>query len=397
MRRGLTGLLAAILLLSGCAGGTQAAEQTEEPEQTEQVIPTEEPEAAPEGLTMELEHEVYDPSLTSYTYLLHNNTSETVEFGEPYTIERNDGGQWAELTRRDDVGWNTVGYLLEPGQTMALTCGFWLYEETPTAGEYRLVKDVGGAQLTAEFALGESVYTAEAPYGFGPLEDLPERYTAADAAGTGTVIFTDEGAENTQAVGEFLEKVSLGVPCQLRTIQDHRESTPMVIDVIFDGDSFLWRMRSGSDAVAERRLSYVVTDGTDLYLSDGADWESGERYKDQRIFLVPPLQGQAWVTEVEAMTEARLADNVTRYRLWSADGIWWAQLREDPTTFTVSWQKPGEGSGGNIYDLEDWDGLETAITGLAWREDGKLTLKCETSDGGTSRLTFDPEAGKFVG
>ena len=141
MKRTYLCLLGAILLLSGCAGGTQAAEQTEEPEQTEQVIPTEEPEAAPEGLTMELEHEVYDPSLTSYTYLLHNNTSETVEFGEPYTIERNDGGQWAELTRRDDVGWNTVGYLLEPGQTMALTCGFWLYEETPTAGEYRLLAE----------------------------------------------------------------------------------------------------------------------------------------------------------------------------------------------------------------------------------------------------------------
>ena len=119
--------------------------------------------------------------------------------------------------------------------------------------------------------------------------------------------------------------------------------------------------------------------------------------KDQRIFLVPPLQGQAWVTEVEAMTEARLADNVTRYRLWSADGIWWAQLREDPTTFTVSWQKPGEGSGGMIYDLGDWDGLETAITGLAWREDGKLTIKCETADGGTSRLTFDPETGTLDG
>ena len=81
MRRGLTGLLAAILLLSGCAGGTQAAEQMEEPEQTEQVIPTEEPEAAPEELTMELEHEVYDPSLTSYTYFIRNNTEEAVEFG----------------------------------------------------------------------------------------------------------------------------------------------------------------------------------------------------------------------------------------------------------------------------------------------------------------------------
>ena len=95
--------------------------------------------------------------------------------------------------------------------------------------------------------------------------------------------------------------------------------------------------------------------------------------------------------DVEAMTADRLAWNATRYQLQSADGAWCAALWEEPTTFSVSWQKPGEGSGSSTYDLADWDGLETAITGLAWREDGKLTLKCETADGGTSRLTFDPE------
>ena len=127
------------------------------------------------------------------------------------------------------------------------------------------------------------------------------------------------------------------------------------------------------------------------YLSDGADWDAGERYGDRRIFLVPPLQGTAWVDRVEAMTEDRLAWNTARYKLWSADGVWWARLTDEPTAFSVSWQKPGEGSDGSTYDLRDWDGLETAITGLAWREDGKLTIKCETADGGTSRLTFDPE------
>ena len=65
--------------------------------------------------------------------------------------------------------------------------------------------------------------------------------------------------------------------------------------------------------------------------------------------------------------------------------------------FSVSWQKPGEGSGGSTYDLRDWDGLATAITGLAWREDGKLILRCETADGGTNRLIFDPERGMFRG
>ena len=398
MKRGWAWLLAAGLLLTGCAGGGEQETAEGEVPQTEQTVQEEALDPAPEGLTMELEHEVYDPSLTSYTYFIYNNTDQTTGvFGTPYAIQRRDGDAWVDLTIKDNVGWDDIGYTLGPGQSMALSCGFWLYEETPEAGEYRLVKEVDGAMLTAEFTLGESIYTAQNPYGFGPLEDLPERYGAADAAGTGAVIFTDAGAENTQAVGEFLEKVALEAPCQLRTVQAHGEGIPMVIDVIYEDDSFLWRMRSGGEEVTQRRLSYLVTDGTDIYLSDGADWDAGERYGDQRVFLVPPLQGKEWVADVEAMTEDRLAGNLTRYKLWSTDGVWCVRLTEEPTAFSVSWQKPGEGSGGNSYDLADWDGPETAITGISWREDGKLTVKCETADGGTSRLTFDPETGTLIG
>lgn len=398
MKRGWIWLLATCVLLTSCAGGgEQETAEPEGPEQVEQTVPVEDLAPAPEGLTMELEHDAYDPSLTSYTYLIHNGTDETVEFGEPYAIQKKEDGGWVDLTMRDNVGWTAIGYVLEPGGTMALTCGFWLYEETPEAGKYRLTKEVGGALVTAEFTLGESIYTAETPYGFGPLEDLPERYGAADAAGTGAVVFTDTGTENSQAVGEFLQKAALGVPCQLRTVQDHGESDPMVIDVIYENDCFLWRMRSGDTDVAEQRLSYVVTDGTDIYLSNGADWDAGEQYGDQRVFLVPPLQGTEWVFQVKSMTADRLAWNVTRYKLWSDDGIWCAELNDEPTAFSVSWQKPGEGSGGSTYDLADWDGLETAITGISWREDGKLTVKCETADGGISRLTFDPETETLTG
>ena len=163
----------------------------------------------------------------------------------------------------------------------------------------------------------------------------------------------------------------------------------MVIDVIYENDSFLWRMRSGGTEVTERRLSYIVTDGTDLYLSNGADWETGERFDDQRIFLVPPMRGTAWVEDVETMTADRLAGNITRYKVWSGDGAWYASLTEEPTAFSVGYQGT-DGSWGSSYDLAAWDGLETAITGISWQEDGTLRLECETTEG-TSVLTFDPE------
>ena len=218
---------------------------------------------------------------------------------------------------------------------------------------------------------------------------MPERYGADDAAGSGAVIFRGSSEENLPAVADFLEKVSLDVPCQLRTVQDQGEGVPMVIDVIYEGGSFLWRMRSGGTEVTERRLSYIVTDGTDLYLSNGADWETGEKFDDQRIFLVPPLRGTAWVADVEAMTADRLTGNVTRYKVWSDDGTWDACLTEEPTAFSVGCQG-ADGSWGKSYDLADWDGLETAITGISWQTDGALRLECETTNG-ASVLFFDPE------
>ena len=382
MRRIWTAALC--LLLAGCGAAAEPGEIPEAP-----AVQEEAPEAA--ELTMELERAVYDPSLTTYTYFLTNGTAQTLSpVGEDFTLQRREGDGWADLTVKEDAGWNDIGYTLAPGETLALNCGFWPYEEPAEAGEYRLVKEVCGRTLTAAFSLGESIYTARTPYGFTPLEDLPEGYGAADAAGSGAVCFTDHGTENPEAVGEFLQKVSLDVPCQLRTVQDHAQGIPMVIDVIYEDGRFLWKMRSGA-AVETRYCSYLVTDGTDLYLSDGADWDAGERYGDRRVFLVPPLQGTAWVSAVETMTASRLSANALRYQVWSGDGIWSAGVTETPTAFSVRWQEAGRGSGGASYDLADWDGLETAVTGLSWQADGTLLLTCETSIGGVSRLRFDPE------
>ena len=389
----LISILLIFLMLTACGAQEESAPVKENPPPSEPV----QEETAPESdveLFLELEHPVYDPSLTWYTYFIRNATEETVEFGEDYALQRQEGDAWKDLTWVENAGFTAIGYELQPGQTMVLTCDFDLYKEEPEAGTYRLVKPVGGHTLYAEFELGDSPYTAAAPYGFAPLEDLPEIYDADTAEAD--VVYTNDGIKNGAAVEKFLYKVGLGVPCQLRTVQDYGENTPMLIDTIYENGHFLWRMRQG-DYVAEERFSYIVTDGTDLYLSNGADWETAERYAGKELaWLVPMgMAGPEPVSAVEKMTEERLAANTARYRVWSADGRWDAFLTENPTEFSVS-QHSGGGGRGSMYDLNRWDGLETAIWGLEWQEDGKLLLVCETVDGGSSRLIFDPEAENFV-
>ena len=69
MKKILVGLLCSAFLTS-CAPAVQSA-PVQPQVGTEQVV----------GLSLELEHKVYDPSLTSYTYFIRNDTAETVEFG----------------------------------------------------------------------------------------------------------------------------------------------------------------------------------------------------------------------------------------------------------------------------------------------------------------------------
>lgn len=45
-----------------------------------------------------------------------------------------------------------------------------------------------------------------------------------------------------------------------------------------------------------------------------------------------------------------------------------------------------------MFDLQYWDGMETAILDLSWQEDNTLLLTCQTSNGAISLLTFDPQS-----
>ena len=344
--------------------------------------------------TMTTEWTEYDPSVGAVWYILKNESGWDVETGADYQLETlGENGSWYQVPLVENATWYAIAYELPAGGSIALACSFSMFDyDFSGGGTYRIVKEVDGQTCTAEFRLkAGAAISADATYGFAPLEDLPETY-GADTAAENDVVYTSDGVKNGAAVETFLHKVSLGVPCQLRTVQDYGEGAVMVIDIICENSHFLWRMRQG-DYVAEERFSYIVTDGTDLYLSNGADWETAERYAGKELAWLVPMEtaGPELVSAVEKMTEDRLAANSARYRVWSADGQWDAFLTENPTEFFVSEHSSGGGGRGSMYDLNRWDGLETAIWGLEWQEDGKLLLVCEIVDGGASRLTFDPE------
>ena len=392
--------LLALLLLAGC-GAEQRDEMVSWPEQNG-LEPFKAEVEAQEGLTLSAEWEAYDPSIEAIWFTLENNSGVEVSMGAEYSLERWLEGDsvpsdWYQVPLVENAGWITISYNLAPGEKFAQACNLSMFDyDFSGGGTFRVVKEIGDQTLTAEFTLTEgAAISAETPYGFGPMEDLPEDWDTAEATASGAVVFTEAGMENSDAAATFLEKVSLGIPSQLRTLQNYYESWPMLIDVIYENDSFRWRMRTGGE-LTEKRFSYIVTDGTDVYLSNGADWDSTERYDSDKAFLLPSGSGSALVPAAQELMGDQTAGSTVRYRIWSADGVWDASLTETPTEFGVGWQRPGEGSSGSLYDLGNWYDEAPAITNIAWQADGTLCLTCRLEVGGVRTFDFDPETGHLT-
>ena len=380
--------LLALLVLAGC--GEQETDAGEPPAEQETS-------SGSFSLELDTEWDVYDPSAEEiWCILSYEGEGDLLEFGAEYRLEVQTDSGWEQVPFVEGTGWDSVLYTLHVGESWAFPCVLSLFDYSFTDGTYRVVKEIGDQTLTAEFTLTDgAAISAETPYGFGPMEDLPENWDTAEAAASGAVVFTEAGMENADAAETFLQKVSLGIPSQLRTLQNYYESWPMLIDVIYENDSFRWRMRTGGE-ITEKRFSYIVTDGTDVYLSNGADWDSTERYDSDKAFLLPSGSGSALVPRAQELMADQTAGSTVRYRIWSADGVWDASLTETPTEFGVGWQRPGEGSSGSLYDLGDWYDEAPAITDIAWQADGTLRLTCRLEAGGVRTFDFDPETGHLT-
>ena len=377
--------LLALLVLAGCGGNPTDVGVT-------LVVPQS---AGSYSLNMETEWMEYDPSVDSiWCILSYEGEGEPLEFGAEYRLEVQTDSGWEKVPWKNEA-WEDILYTLPAGEFWAFPCVLSLFDYDFTEGTYRVVKDLevlpGEAEplpCWAEFTLRKgAAVSAEAPYGFGPMEEVPEYGDPAELAASGAVVFTEAGTENADAAETFLDKVSLGIPCQLRTLQSYYESWPMLIDVIYENGSFLWRMRTGGE-ITEKRFSYIVTDGADVYLSNGADWTATEAYDSDRAFLVPSGSGSGLLSVAQELMGGQTTGNTAWYRVWTQDGGKSAFLTRTPTEFGV------EGSdSGSLYDLGDWYDSAPSITGLAWQADGTLRLTCETAEGGTVCYDFDPESG----
>lgn len=105
-------------------------------------------------------------SNTGVTLIITNLDSTDYTFGEAYTIEKNETGEWIDVdTIIDDYGFHMIGYNLKSGQTREIELNWeWLYGKLPV-GYYRINKEfIYGSEsdrqtysFSAEFELYKEV------------------------------------------------------------------------------------------------------------------------------------------------------------------------------------------------------------------------------------------------
>ena len=169
--------LLALLLLAGCGGQeTGSGEPQVEQEQS----------AGAFSLGLDTEWDVYDPSVeTIWCVLSYEGAGEPLEFGTEYRLEVQRDGAWEQVPLAEDAAWYMVQYTLNPNRQWAFACSLSMFDYDFADGDYRVVKEIGGLPCKAEFTLetGAAV-SAETPYGFGPMEDVPEY---GDPCGAGRI------------------------------------------------------------------------------------------------------------------------------------------------------------------------------------------------------------------
>ncbi|SHI10861.1 protein of unknown function [Sporobacter termitidis DSM 10068] len=374
--------------LAGCGGG--AGNGTQAPSPRGGLKPSEYQDSdfdTSGDIIIKTEYEVYGSDVPEISYTIANNTAAELTYGVEYAVEVSKDGTWYQVPFPENMAWIMIGVILKPH---AVNSGSFKLSDLDyrfADGSYRLIKKIGDKRYFAEFRIGPSAITAETPFGYQPLEKLPEDYSSEAAAANGDVVFSLKGTWNTEKLAAFVDKAALGMPAMLRLVRFTIEGDPIILDCVYNENHsgyYLFkhdnsRDKFGADpGITQTIYSYLITDGAGLYLSNCAGWEMTKIYIGAATARIPWPSDAADISgpvqAVERMTEKRLGGNLARYKVYSPGGGKSVSLSEEKLSY--GYERPGRGE---IQSLANPDGSVTQIRDIVWLDDASFVLICDTS------------------
>jgi len=130
--------------------------------------PNSDTEPTPASEAVILEVKANTVSNTGLTLIIKNIASDEYSFGESYTIEKRVDGEWCQLSYvRENVGWISIGYILEGNSTQEKDIDWTGYYGELSPGDYQITKrfryirspgDYDEYYVSADFTLYWPVY-----------------------------------------------------------------------------------------------------------------------------------------------------------------------------------------------------------------------------------------------
>jgi len=348
--------------------------------------------AGTDGIVMTTQFPVYDKSIQEIQVVIENSSASTAEFGSQWSLEVRQGDTWMEIPFIPDMSWTMPLYLLNPNGTWTFTVHTSALDYTLKDGEYRVVKKIGDTVYAAPFKIGESMITAQSPYGYAPLDTLPKDYTWEAAAADGVIVYHLDGTvDNAKRVEIFFKEYQIGMDTQLRfasfTDEGHIVLTDLFAENISGGYRIRWTQDStrglnyDSSQTKETYYSRLVTDGKSFFLSNHTF------YTDNALLLyelsAASLGNPQWTQKIEQS----MAASHIRLAVWSPDGSRSLSVSAAyPLEFYTNIYSD-EGSSGYTSTLSV-DGPITAIREIVWENNSKAMFVCDTAQDGVIYYAF---------
>lgn len=329
-------------------------------------------------IVLKTQYPVYGDDCVEISLYIENFSSENVEYGAEWILEKRSSDEWRKMKFIDDLAWTQPLYTLMPGGVDISNCSLEIFKYKLTDGEYRIVKELNGVWYAAEFAIGDSLITAEAPHGFAPLEKLPVDYSVEQAARDGVVVFTRDDVLNAEKITEFFRYANLrSFRGQLRIARFTAEGDMVLTDVVrktadrIDYYSDTTRDAFGVQTIDVAYYSYFTADGNNLYVSN---YSSHKPYFDRELF---PLEKTS--PEILQFVEEYYVNPYGGYSsvaAYSPNGEIKASANGGSELF---FQTSGWGTTQTIRAENQEDGM--TVVDLVWQSDDVCVIIAEKADG----------------
>lgn len=105
-----------------------------------------------DGVSIRLNQEVYDSEGETFILTVSNKSEEEISYGIAFTVEKQEGDQWITVEPEEEMSFIMIAHILGPGEEAEDELNMQYYEPFEP-GEYRVVRQIEGEVLTAEFTV----------------------------------------------------------------------------------------------------------------------------------------------------------------------------------------------------------------------------------------------------